>query len=91
MDKGLVTKVANMVSTKYGASNNKSGSPQLGNVNYKWNFPSGMSVEVSRGWPDTTTYLTYIDKSAKAKMDVEITAEKKRQENEKAQSQSNAF
>lgn len=91
MDKGLVTKVANMVSTKYGAPNNKSGNPQLGNVSYKWNFPSGMSVEVSRGWPDTTTYLTYIDKSAKAKMDAEITAEKKRQENEKAQSQSNAF
>ena len=91
MNAGLVTKVADMVTTKYGRPSSHSGSDGLGNVTYKWALPHGMYIEVSRGWPDTTTYLAYIDRVANAEMDTEHKADVRAQEKSKAEAQSDAF
>ncbi|HET8871168.1 MAG TPA: hypothetical protein VFM48_12010 [Aquabacterium sp.] len=91
MDTELVTKVINMVATKYGRPSSQSGSYGLGPVTARWNMSQGMQIEVSRGWPDTTTYLRFIDSAAYSQMRAEIDAEEKAQSTQKAKSQSNAF
>lgn len=91
MQVDLVKKVAQMVRTKYGPPTSRSGDPGLGQVKYKWDFPRGMYIEVSRGWPDTTTYLTYVDKAAYNQLRAEEAAEKQIQDKAKAKAQSSAF
>lgn len=91
MDKELVKKVINMVATKYGPPTSQNGNYALGNVKATWNMGNGMKIEVSRGWPDTTTLLAFIDHSANAQTQQEIALEKKKQEQEKAKAQSHAF
>lgn len=91
MDVGLVAKVARMVTAKYGRPNSQSGDPTLGEVHYRWIFPKGMSIKVSRGWPDTTTFLTYVDQTAYAQLQAEEAADKQAQEKAKAKTQSSAF
>jgi hypothetical protein len=91
MQVDLVKKVAQMVRTKYGPPTSRSGDPALGQVKYKWDFPRGMYIEVSRDWPDTTTYLSYVDKVAYIQMRAEQAAEKQVQEKAKAKAQSSAF
>src|SRR5689334_10757536 len=56
---GQFTQVAELVASKYGAPNEKQGNPALGEVNYVWHLADGIVLSVSRGWPDTTTYLEY--------------------------------
>lgn len=91
MDTQLVGKVINMVSTKYGRPSSQKGNYGLGEVTAKWNMGQDMQVVVSRGWPDTTTYLQFIDASAQRQMNAEIEAEKSAQVRQKAKSQSKAF
>lgn len=91
MDTKLVGNVINMVSTKYGRPTSQSGNYGLGEVSAKWNMGQGMQIEVSRGWPDTTTYLVFKDVSAYSQMRAEIDTEKKAQETQKAKAQSKAF
>lgn len=91
MDSGKIVEVANFVSSKYGKPSQRSGDPSLGEASFTWNFKNGMSVTAYRGWPDTTTYLNYKDKTNYSKMNTEIEAEQKRQLQQKAQQQSGAF
>jgi hypothetical protein len=91
MDTRMVERVVKMVSTKYGAPPSIKGRYGLGEVLASWNLEGGMEIEVSRGWPDTTTYLTFIDTAADAEMRSEIDAEKAAQERKKAEGQSHAF
>lgn len=91
MDTQLVGKVINMVAIKYGRPSSQNGNYGLGEVTAKWNMGQGMLIEVSRGWPDTTTYLKFIDSSANKQMSAEIDAEKNAQATQKAKSQSKAF
>ena len=91
MDTQLVGKVINMVSTKYGRPASQQGNYGLGEVSAKWNMGQDMQVVVSRGWPDTTTFLEFVDLSARRQMNAEIDAEKNAQVTQKAKSQSKAF
>lgn len=91
MDTGKILEVANLVSSKYGKPSKVEGNPNLGSVKYIWNFKNGMVITVYRGWPDTTTYLEFKDKQNVIKLNQEVDAEKRRQFQEKAQEQSNAF
>lgn len=74
-----------MVSHKYGRPSSRSGSEGLGPVTYKWNFPQGMSIRVARGWPDTTTYLTFEDQAAYTAIKAEQEADRQAVEMSKAQ------
>lgn len=59
MDTKKVVEVKNFVTKKYGKHNKSSGRIDLGEVSYKWILEGDITLEVSRGWPDTTTYLTF--------------------------------
>lgn len=59
MDVKLVTEVREMVQYKYGPPAYSNGNPRLGDVTYRWKQPDGIVIEVTRGWPETTTYLRY--------------------------------
>lgn len=91
MNTQLVGKVINMVTTKYGRPSSQNGSYGLGEVTAKWNMGQGMQIEVSRGWPDTTTYLSFTDSAAYNQMRAEIDAEKKAQATQQVKAQSKAF
>lgn len=91
MDTQLVTKVINMVATKYGRPSSQNGRPELGRVSAKWKIGQGMEIEVSRGWPDTTTYLRFMDSSAHSQMRAEMDATEKAHAEQKAKAQANAF
>jgi hypothetical protein len=91
MDSKQVLKVAKMVSSKYGAPNSAKGDIDLGEVSFRWNFPNGISINVDRGWPDTTTYLTIRDQSAYAQEQAEIKSSDVAETNRKSKAQSNAF
>lgn len=91
MDSQLVGKIINMVAIKYGRPSSQNGNYELGSVNARWNVGQGMQIEVSRGWPDTTTYLRFSDTAAYSLMNAEINTEKKSQEQQKAKAQSKAF
>lgn len=91
IDTQMVVKVINMVTMKYGRPSSKRGSYGLGEVSAKWNLGQGMQIEVYRGWPDTTTYLKFVDTSAHNQMRAEITAAKNTQERQKTKAQNQAF
>jgi hypothetical protein len=91
MDNQQVGKIAKMVSMKYGEPTSASGNENLGPVSYQWDFPNNMFVRVSRGWPDTTTYLSYADSKAYTQMQAEQSAQQNAQDAQKANSQSQAF
>lgn len=91
MDTGLVKRVVDMVDTKYGAPSSVQGMYDLGNVTVRWYRPQDMMVEVSRGWPDTTTYLTLEDRANDAKMHAQMQRDKAQSERTQAEKDSNAF
>jgi hypothetical protein len=72
-----VTAIASLVVAKYGRPSVSSGNPSLGPVEYIWKRPDDLTISVSRGWPDTTTYLTYTDETEIRNVRAEI--EKNRQ------------
>jgi hypothetical protein len=91
MDTQLVGKVITMVSNKYGRPTSQQGQHRLGPVIAKWQLGQDMQIEVSRGWPDTTTLLAFIDASAYRQLNAEIDAEKAARAAQQAKSQSKAF
>ena len=91
MDTDLVAKVIKMVKIKYGSPSSQSGNISLGPVSARWNLPNDMYIQVARGWPDTTTYLTYVDIKERRALEAEIAAETKKQANEQAVKQRAAF
>jgi TPR repeat protein len=91
MDSGQVTKVRDFVSNKYGAPQSSSGKPSLGKVTYKWTLDDGIELKVSRGWPDTTTYLSYIYPENYQAMVAEQERQKKEKQAKQYEAQNNAF
>jgi hypothetical protein len=91
MDTALVQRVINMVQTKYGRPTSLQGNVNLGDVTAKWAEPQGMQVVVTRGWPDTTTFLDLIDLANNRKMHAQMKADTSDRERKQAQSQSKAF
>jgi len=91
MDSQQVVKIKNMVASKYGEPTYRNGNVGLGNVTYKWTLDDGIVLKVSRGWPNTTTYLRYTySKNYKAMQD-EMKRQRLAREKKEAQAQSNAF
>lgn len=90
VDPGKVREVVDMVSRKYGKPIRVSGSYSLGEVTATWKLGS-VDIEVSRGWPDTTVYLAYLDRARHARMNSEIKAQENTERNAVAKRQSQAF
>lgn len=91
MDTEQVKQIISMVSQKYGKPARLRGNWQLGEVVATWNMVDNMEIEVSRGWPETTTYLQYRHRPSHAAMMAEIKANDAAEERSKANRQGNAF
>ena len=91
MNTGLVKDVIDMVTSKYGQPSQQSGQYRLGTVTATWNVGQNMKIEVFRGWPNTTTFLSFIDVASKKAMQAEMDANDKQIREQKAAAQSNAF
>lgn len=88
---GQVAKIKDFVASKYGSPQQLTGDPSLGKVTYKWELEDGIELTVSRGWPNTTTYLSYIYRENNTKMLEEQNKARKAREAKKHQSQDDAF
>lgn len=71
-DPQQVNRIKWMVQNRYGLPQHSSGSPRSGKVKYVWKLEDGVEIKVMRGWPDTTTYLSYSNPEAFEKMFSEI-------------------
>ena len=91
MDTQLVQRVIDTVASKYGRPGSVDGNIGLGSVTARWSMPQGMQIKVSRGWPDTTTYLDLIDRPADQKMKAQMHADKSAALQRQAQKDANAF
>jgi len=72
-----VNRIRWMVQNRYGVPDNEQGSIKSGHVKYLWNLQDGVEIKVYRGWPDTTTYLSYSNPESYKKMFAEIKRSKK--------------
>lgn len=59
MDIGQVARILELVESKYGKPSLSEGQANVGSVNYKWILKDGIEILVRRGWPETTTYMSY--------------------------------
>lgn len=91
MNTNTVVNVKDFVSQKYGNYHKSSGTPSVGEVEYNWTLNDGIELRVFRGWPDTTTYLTFKHKANKKSVDEAISEAKRKKEAEQYKSQTNAF
>lgn len=91
MDTQLVERVVGLVSSKYGRPSSFQGNYGLGPVKAEWRFGGGMMIEVFRNWPDTTTYLSYVDNVAYGRMQKEIQAMRLEKDRAEAKAQNAAF
>jgi hypothetical protein len=56
-----------------------------------WNLSDGVKLAVSRGWPDTTVFMSYKVPHVYKQMQVELDENEKAQKQTAAKKQSNAF
>ncbi|WP_051303065.1 tetratricopeptide repeat protein [Psychromonas aquimarina] len=55
----LITRVKNKISKKHGQPHSQSGDVKQGKASFQWLLSDGIKLTVHRGWPDTTTFVTY--------------------------------
>jgi hypothetical protein len=91
LDTEQVTRVAALVSSKYGKPTSVDGRADLGDVTEVWSMHDGTEVVVARGWPSTTTYLTLKDPRATRALEATIEAQKAEERKQQAKQQGNAF
>ncbi|OIR07905.1 hypothetical protein GALL_97680 [mine drainage metagenome] len=91
MDTQLVQRVIHVVESKYGRPSSVNGDIGLGGVTARWNVAQGMALKVSRGWPDTTTYLDIIDRGMNRTMHAQMQADKAAAIRQQAAKDANAF
>jgi hypothetical protein len=91
MDTDQVQRIVKLVTTKYGTPTKQAGRYGLGDVRVVWNLAAGMQIEVARGWPDTTTTLTYLDPQAYSRMQAEIDRQQEKSHQNRARAQRKAF
>ena len=91
MDAQQIAQVRDFVANKYGQPDSSSGQVSLGNVRFDWVLQDGIKLSVSRGWPDTTTYMSYIYPEHYKAMTDEQERQRKAREAKQYQNQSNAF
>lgn len=91
MDTNQVARVRDFVANKYGTPSSSSGSVGLGDASFTWQMKDGIVVKVARGWPDTTTYLTFTSPENQKAMNDEIERLRKESEAKEYEKQNNAF
>jgi hypothetical protein len=91
VDAQQIVRIAEMVMIKYGKFQSRTGNVGLGPAAFEWKLKDGITLRVSRDWPDTTTHLEYIHPARFAAMKKEIAEAEAQQKVQKTLSQSQAF
>lgn len=91
MDTQQVSRVIDMVASKYGRPTAVQGNYSLGPVTAVWTLGPSARIEVLREWPDTTTYLKLIDPPIFTQLKREMEDDRKAEVARKAKAQSKAF
>lgn len=91
MDASKIVKVKDMVASKYGKPHSSTGNPDVGEMEYKWTLRDGIQIDLWRGWPDTTVYLSYNEPENYAVMQNEINKEKGARQKARQARQNSAF
>ena len=55
----LITKLKNQLNKKYGKPSKQAGNVKEGEASFQWLLEDGIELTVNRGWPNTTTFITY--------------------------------
>ncbi len=72
-DAHAVSQVKSMIQNRYGLPDIVRGSPRRGRkVSYVWKLKDGIRVSVTRGWPDTTIYMSFVNPAAYAKLSKQL-------------------
>ena len=83
MDSRHTQQIVDMVASKYGPPAETVGQLEMGAFTARWRMAEGMQIQVVREWPETSTYLKFINPSVdlemKAELDQETTARQKHQ------------
>lgn len=88
MDSSHTELVVKMVSAKYGPSSEHVGQLAMGSYTARWRIGDGMLIQVVREWPETSTYLKFINPLVEAEMKAELEQETaSRKKNKLASSQ----
>lgn len=91
LDAEQLVRVRDFVANKYGNPTTSSGNPASGKASFEWRLVDGIILSVSRGWPDTTTYLTFTYPENYQAMQAEQERQRKEREAKEYRKQSNAF
>lgn len=75
MDSSYTEQVVKMVSAKYGPSSESVGQLAMGSYTARWRIGDGMLIQVVREWPETSTYLKFINPEVEAEMKAELDQE----------------
>ncbi|GIU32543.1 tetratricopeptide repeat protein [Shewanella sp. MBTL60-007] len=91
LDADQVIRIRGFIARKYGSQDSIKGNAKLGEVTYKWTLDDGIRIIVYRGWPDTTTYLSFESPKHLAIYDKQREQQRKARERREYKEQSNAF
>lgn len=76
MDIEQAKRIESMVIAKYGNPSSTKGAHNQGPLVVTWELPKGMSISMFRGWPDTTTQLSFEDTAIRSKTAQQRAAER---------------
>ena len=81
-----ITKIRRMIEHKYGLPYVSDGNEKIGKACHEWKLADGIYIVVFRDWPDTTTWLHYINPEIDKIVKAESEEIDRRREREKAES-----
>ncbi|HCU67625.1 MAG TPA: hypothetical protein DF774_17900 [Rheinheimera sp.] len=91
LDADQIVHVRDFVANKYGNPTTSTGNTTLGDASFEWRLVDGIILTVSRGWPDTTTYLSFTHPKNHKEARDEYEQHSKEQAAKEYNKQSNAF
>lgn len=91
MDTQLIVTVRDMVASRYGQPTRSSGNTRVGEASFSWHLRDGIEIRVHRGWPDTTTFLTYFHHENFPIMQKEQEWQRQQKDQEQYKQQGGAF
>lgn len=75
MDSSHTQQIVSMVAAKYGPPYETVGQLAMGAYTARWRMNDGMQIQVVREWPETSTYLKFINPPVEVEMKAELDQE----------------
>lgn len=75
MDSHHTQQIVKMVTDKYGPPAEIVGQLAMGSYTARWRMADGMQIQVVREWPETSTYLKFLNTQVEAEMKAELDKE----------------